>query len=102
MIWDGERCRLVDFEAFGVGELAFEVADLVEHASSRLRRLLDPDAVIGAFDLNPAQRSRMSSYRILLACFWLAMLSPGNRGFERNPPGSVEDQAQHVLGILDS
>ena len=74
VLWDGDACRLVDFEEFGLSDLAYEVADVVEHASSRLRRLL--------------------------AVFWLVMLLPGNRGFGRNPAGSVDDQARHVLALL--
>ena len=48
MLWDGSRVRLIDFEGFGVGDLAFEVADLAEHISSRLHGLRDPEAVIAA------------------------------------------------------
>jgi hypothetical protein len=71
VIWGGGVRRLVDFEDFGVSDLTCEFADLVEHASSRLRRLLTD--------------------------FWLTMLLPGDRRFGRNPSGSVEDQARHVL-----
>jgi hypothetical protein len=53
--------RLIDFEGFGVGDLAFEVADLAEHVSARLGGLRDPDALIAGFDLDPA--------RLLLSMF---------------------------------
>jgi Ser/Thr protein kinase RdoA (MazF antagonist) len=36
-LWDGERCRLVDFEDCGLSDQAFEIADLVEHLSVWLR-----------------------------------------------------------------
>ena len=102
VLWDGETCRLVDFEEFGTSDLAYEVADVVEHASSRLGRLLDVDALVAALGLEPAQLARLAAYRRLLATFWLVMLLPGNRGFDRNPAGSTEDQARHVLALLDT
>ena len=71
-----------------------------EHASSRLERRLDIDAVITAMTLTPAQQARFAEHRRVMACLWLAMLLPGNPGFARNPAGSVEDQARHVLGLL--
>jgi hypothetical protein len=45
MLWDGTVSpdRL---QYFGIGDLAFEVADLAEHISARLRGFRDPDAVI--------------------------------------------------------
>lgn len=45
---DGERCRIVDFEDTGVGDPAYEIADLLEHPSVRL------PAQIGASDLTDA------------------------------------------------
>lgn len=100
MLWDGQRVWLVDFEYAGVGDLAFEVADLVEHASSRLRGLLDPATVIAGFDLTEAQLARVDAYRIVLAGFWLLMLLPGSPGHDINPPGSAELQARHLLSRL--
>jgi len=88
---------LIDFEYAGVGDLAFEVADLVEHVSSRLRGLFDPAVVIAGFDLTSAQLARVQAYRIVLAGFWLLMLIPGNPGHELNPPDSSERQAEHLL-----
>lgn len=100
MLGDGERISLVDFEYAGVGDLAFEVADLVEHASSRLRDLLDPEAVIAGFDLTAAQLARVDAYRIVLSAFWLLMLLPGNPGHTMNPQGSAERQAVHLISLL--
>lgn len=100
VLWDGDACRLVDFEEFGVSDLACEVADVVEHVSSRLGRLVDVDALLDGLDLRADQLARLVEFRRLLAAFWLVMLLPGNRGFERNPAGSVEDQASHVLALL--
>jgi aminoglycoside phosphotransferase (APT) family kinase protein len=100
MLWDGERVRLVDFEGSGTGDLAFEIADLAEHLSSRLRGLIEPEAVIAGFDLDPTAAARVEAYRIVLATFWLLMLLPGNPGHGRNPEGSASLQAVHLLGLL--
>lgn len=101
MLWDGVRIRLVDFEDGGRGDLAFEVADLVEHASSRLRGLLDPDAVLSRFELTGPQLERVFHYRIVLATFWTLMLLPGNPGHHRNPPDSLVHQATHLRELLE-
>ena len=42
----------------------------------------------------------MTAYRPLWAAFWLAMLVPGSRSWHRNPPGTVEAQAAHFLGLV--
>jgi hypothetical protein len=101
VMWDGARCRLIDFEEFGRSDLAYEVADIVEHASSRLGRYLDAEGFIQDLGLSPGQRVRLTYFRRLFAVFWLTMLLPGSRGFERNPTGTTEDQARHVLQLLD-
>lgn len=101
VLWDGEVCRLIDWEEYGASDLTYEIADVVEHASSRLTRSLDVDALLADLDLDPTQRERLAVHRLLLACFWLMMLLPGNGGFKRNPAGSTEDQARHVLALLD-
>jgi aminoglycoside phosphotransferase (APT) family kinase protein len=101
MLWDGSRVRLIDFEGFGVGDLAFEVADLVEHISSRLCGLRDPEAVIAGFELSPTRLARVGAYRTVLATFWLLMLLPGNPGHGLNPEGSAVLQAVHLLDLLD-
>lgn len=102
MLWDGQRVRLIDFEYAGVGDLAFEIADLVEHASSRLLGLLDPERVIAGFGLTAEQRERVEVYRVVLATFWLLMLLPGSPGHGRNPAGSAERQSEHLLGLLQA
>lgn len=101
VLWDGEVCRLVDFEDCGLSDPAYELAELVEHASGRLTGLLDVDALMGHLDLTEQQRARWTAYRGLFAAFWLVMLLPGNPGFRRNPVGSTEHQALHVLSLLD-
>jgi aminoglycoside phosphotransferase (APT) family kinase protein len=100
MLWDGARVRLIDFEGFGVGDLAFEVADLAEHVSARLGGLRDPGALIAGFDLDPARLERVAAYRIALATFWLLMLLPGSPGHDLNPQGSDRRQAVHLLSMF--
>lgn len=97
LLWDGTSFRMIDFEEFGVSDLAYEVADVVEHASSRLERRLTVDVLLDGLSVDAG---RLVEARRLLACFWLGMLLPGNGGFARNPPGSTEDQAAHVLTLL--
>lgn len=100
VLWDGEVCRLIDWEEYGASDLTYELADLVEHASSRLTRSLDVDGLLARFDLTDLQSASLVQYRRLLACNWLMKLLPGNGGFARNPAGSTEDQARHVLAAL--
>jgi aminoglycoside phosphotransferase (APT) family kinase protein len=99
-LFDGSRVRLVDFEGFGVGDLAFEVADLAEHISSRLYGVRDPAALVAGFDLDDVQRRRVHDYRVVLATFWLLQLLPANRAADRNPEGSASVQALHLLDLL--
>lgn len=110
IIWDGQTCRLVDFEDGGLTDPAYELADHTEHIAGRLgrpgrtspvaRRILDPEALVDAVGLSREQRERTQRYRPLWAAFWLAMLLPGNSGFRKNPPGTTEAQAQHLLELL--
>lgn len=99
-IWDGQRCRIVDFEDSGVSEPAYEVADLVEHVSVWLPGLIDVHALLNQLDFAPGQRQRLGGCRVLMAAYWLLMLLPGNPAHSRNPDGSVERQAQRVLDLL--
>lgn len=99
VLWDGEECRLIDWEEYGVSDLCYEIADMLEHASSRLEGRLDSDALLAELALDVAQRERVEHHRRMFACFWLAMLLPGNGGWHRNPPGSIEKQAQWVIEV---
>jgi aminoglycoside phosphotransferase (APT) family kinase protein len=99
-IWDGQRCRIVDFEDSGVSDPAYEIADLLEHPSVRLAGLIGAGDLIEALGLPEAQRSRLREFRRLMAVYWLLMLLPGRPGHQRNPPGSLKRQAVHVTGML--
>ncbi len=100
ILWDGSTCRHVDWEDAGVSDLAFEAADLVEHVSLRLPRVVDADRLLDDLGLDDEQRVQAETWRTAWACFWLAMLRPGSPGWVRNPRGSLEDQAQHLLDRL--
>ena len=101
ILWDGATCRLVDFEDGGLTDPAYELADHVEHIAGRLTGVLDPEELVDAVGLSENERERMVAYRPLWAAFWLAMLLPGNGAFLRNPPGTTEDQAAHMLALID-
>ncbi|WP_205710896.1 phosphotransferase family protein [Isoptericola sp. BMS4] len=100
VLWDGRTCRLVDFEDGGLTDPAFELADHTEHLAGRLARFADPRALVHATGLSPDEVDRWHAYRPVWATFWLAMLLPGNGGYRRNPPGTTEMQARHVLALL--
>lgn len=100
ILWDGETCRLVDFEDGGLTDPAYELADHIEHLAGRQSGVFDCDALVEAVGLTAREQQRMRAYRPLLAVFWLSMLLPGNVGFRRNPPGSTEAQASHCLALL--
>jgi hypothetical protein len=61
----------------------------------------DAAALVDAVGLDADARGRMSAYRPLWAAFWLAMLLPGNGGWRRNPAGTTEAQARHLLALLE-
>jgi hypothetical protein len=100
ILWDGQTCRLVDFEDSGLSDPAYELADHVEHIARRLAGIFDPQALVDAVGLSAEERERLRAYRPLWAAFWLAMLLPGNGGFRRNPSGTTEAQAAHLLALL--
>jgi len=100
IIWDGRTCRLVDFEDGGLTDPAYDLADHVEHIAGRITSVFDPEALSAAVGLSEDEGERMRAYRPLWAAFWLAMLLPGNGGFRRNPPGTTEAQATHLMRLL--
>jgi Ser/Thr protein kinase RdoA (MazF antagonist) len=100
ILWDGQTCRLVDFEDGGLTDPAYELADHVEHLAGRLAGVFDPTALATAAGFSDDEWDRMTAYRTLWAAFWLVMLLPGNGGFRRNPPGTTEVQAAHLLTLI--
>ncbi len=100
LLWDGGAVRLVDFEDAGLSDPAYEVADCLEHVTVRVPGGVEADALISAAGLTAEQAVRVAAYRPLMAAFWMVMLLPGNAGFARNPPGTTEGQARHLLALL--
>jgi hypothetical protein len=99
-LWDGERCRLVDFEDCGISDRAFEIADLVEHLSTWLCRVLVAEDLLQLLVSDPDAVERVLEARRVLAFYWLNMLLPGKPAHRRNPPDSCERQARRLLQIL--
>lgn len=100
VLWDGERCRLVDFEDSGLSDRAYEYADLVEHISSWSTGAVDAESLLGHLALDPALACRTHQARRLMALYWLIMLLPGNPADLRNPLGTLSRQASRLLTLL--
>jgi hypothetical protein len=93
-LWDGSTVRIIDFEDSGVSDLAVELANLVEHLSSR-----ETDWT-GFLEPFPVDEQRLLTARRLWSSFWLTLISPGGPSAGRNPPSIVMDQAERVLRLL--
>ncbi|HEU0285906.1 MAG TPA: hypothetical protein VFR22_02610, partial [Nocardioidaceae bacterium] len=72
------------------------------HIESWLTGAMDADALLGRLDLDAETLGRIRTARRMFALHWLVMLLPGKPGHLRNPPGSVERQAQRLLDLLGS
>lgn len=93
---DGDRLRLVDFEDAGRSDRATEVAALVEHHAARRT----PDAVWQPLlDAVGDQRRLRAARRYYAAC-WVALMLPGQRGHDRNPPEARRAQSARLLTLL--
>lgn len=99
-LWDGERLFHVDFEDSGLHDVATELADLVEHLGARATPNATWHSFVARFELDEAQRRRHLTARRALACWWFADLLPGGPAHPRNPAGTLERQAERVLGLL--
>ncbi len=99
-LWDAGQVRLVDFEDSGPSDRAFELAILTEHISAWSDASLDANEFLSLFGLTRAEASRVHDFRRLSALFWLIMLRPGSTSSTRNPPGTLERQAQRLLELL--
>ncbi|HEY1619236.1 MAG TPA: aminoglycoside phosphotransferase family protein [Streptosporangiaceae bacterium] len=99
-LWDGTRVRVVDFEYSGRSDRAFELADVTEHVSCWVDTEFDAAAFLDCFDLSPAETARLRECRRLFALCWLKLLLLQDPPHPRNPPGTVERQAQRVLDRL--
>jgi Ser/Thr protein kinase RdoA (MazF antagonist) len=99
-LWDDGRIRLVDFEDSGPSDRAFELAILTEHISAWSDARLDANDFLALLDLTRAEQIRVHDFRRLAALFWLIMLGPGSSSSTRNPPGTLERQANRLLMLL--
>ena len=93
-LWDGESVRIVDFEDAGRSDACLELANLVEHLSSRDTEW---DDLLNSFDVD---RRRLTAARVLWASFWLTRLMPGGPSARRNPPETLHSQAARFLSLL--
>ncbi|MEI5676654.1 MULTISPECIES: hypothetical protein [unclassified Nocardioides] len=57
--------------------------------------------MLAGVPLTRDQQARLDEHRRVLAAFWMVILLPGNRGFDRISAGRTEDHARHVLSMLD-
>ncbi len=99
-LWDGSQVRLIDFEDSGPSDRAFELAILVEHISAWSDADLDADTFLGLFEFTGSERARLGESRRLAALFWLLLLLPGGQASKRNPPGTLQRQANRLLTLL--
>jgi len=96
---DDDRIVLVDFEYSGRGDRASELAELVEHISARATPDEDWNTFLSRCNLDAGERQRLAGVRRSLAIMWLLLLLPGQPGHERNPPGTLRQQAERLLNL---
>lgn len=99
-LWDGRAVYLVDFEDSGGSDRAFELAGLVEHISAWPGGILEAAGFLALFELTAAEQARLLEFRRLAALFWLIFLRPGSKASSRNPPGTLQRQADRLLTLL--
>lgn len=97
---DGAEIRLVDFEDAGRSDRAVELADFVEHLSSRANPYPVWRDALGVEAMGPHERLRYEATRIIAAISWLWLLFPGMPGDGRNPSGACASQAARLDGLL--
>jgi hypothetical protein len=56
--------------------------------------------VLSHLDLRGDERERIRVYRPMFAAFWLLRLLPDGPSRRRNPPGTLENQAEHLLTLV--
>lgn len=96
-LWDGGRVRLVDFEDSGRSDRAFELAAFAEHLSVWHDAKVETGALLGRFELSPAEAGRVLFYRRGFGFFWLLKLLADRH----DRPGVLSCQASRLLGLLE-
>jgi Ser/Thr protein kinase RdoA (MazF antagonist) len=99
-LWDGAAIRVVDFEDSGRSDRAFELAEVVEHVSTWSDSHFDTQAFLEQFDLDREAASRLHECRRLNALAWLLILRRDDPAHPRNPPGTLQRQADRLLDRL--
>ena len=99
-LWDGQAVHIIDFESAGSNDRAFDIADLIEHISLRRGSKIVAHDLLKRLDLRADEHERIRAYRPAFAVFWLLMLLPDGPAHPRNPPGTLEDQANHLLAVF--
>jgi Phosphotransferase enzyme family len=73
-LWDGQQLRCIDFEFAGWSDIAFDLADIVEHVSARAISDNAWEAAIDRADLHGSAQSRYAAGSRTCALRWLAAL----------------------------
>jgi len=92
----------VDFEYAGKSDRCAEIAELIEHISARCTPDRTWDQLLDELDLSRFEGRRVLTIRRLDAIMWFRMLLPGQPGHSRNPPGTLQMQAQRLLDLLSA
>jgi thiamine kinase-like enzyme len=96
-LWDARRVRSVDFEYAGRSDAAFDLADLLEHASAHRVGEEAWAPLLGRFPLDTAGRERFRAARRLAAHFWLTIVWRPALG---RPEERIEAQLRRVAHVL--
>lgn len=99
-LWTDEGLVLIDWENSGHNDPALELADMAEHASTRVLSDDFWQLVADATELTASDRARVSQGRRVMACFWLVLIESRCR---QGLPTTVtlEEQARRTLAVLD-
>ncbi|MBR7837257.1 aminoglycoside phosphotransferase family protein [Actinospica durhamensis] len=98
-LWDGKKIYVGDFEDSGRSDPMFELATLVEHISVVHAAALDAERLFAHLSMTSAECERLRVFRRAFAVYWLLRLLPSGPSHRRNPPGTLEAQAAHLLAL---
>lgn len=95
-LWDGRRVRSVDFEYAGRSDAAFDLADMLEHASAHAVAEEAWAPLLARFGLDAPGWGRFRAARRLAAHFWLTILWRPHLG---RPEERIEAQLRRVARV---